>query len=356
VDASDWRGEAIFRRRIGAAYRYDQAARDYVMAQSYEAGKGYWVRYDSTRGEGMAGFPILAWTQRADSVGWALVGGLGTPIPAAAISTIPAGSISTSPFRYNRNSQDYEIADTLQPGDGHWVYVAQPCDINLSAGLADPLQRKSALAVSGVLALRDSLGRVARAYIVEGDGTSRLIQGPPPPPDRPFTISVSHAGEGKNPSEGQAEVEIRGGAYPLSLGFEGSPGRRIRVEANNNPQINVELRSDTRLVIPSGVTRLRIRAGTLGSAQVPSHYALHQSYPNPFNSEATITFDLPEVQWTSLKVYTVLGEEVATLVDGLEPAGRRNVRFSAGNFASGVYIYRLIAGGFQESRKMLLVR
>jgi hypothetical protein len=88
----------------------------------------------------------------------------------------------------------------------------------------------------------------------------------------------------------------------------------------------------------------------------PQRFVLAQNYPNPFNPSTTISFSLPRTENIALKVYDVLGREVATLVDRREEAGEHSVKWNAEEFASGVYFYQLRAGGFVETRKLLLIR
>ncbi len=90
--------------------------------------------------------------------------------------------------------------------------------------------------------------------------------------------------------------------------------------------------------------------------QIPQDFLLYQNFPNPFNPATTIQFDLPETGKYSLKIYNLLGQEVATLLNGNKSAGRYNVKFNASNLASGIYIYRLFESNFNLSRKMLLMK
>lgn len=87
-----------------------------------------------------------------------------------------------------------------------------------------------------------------------------------------------------------------------------------------------------------------------------SEFSLYQNYPNPFNPVTTIRFELPSSQNVALKVYDLLGREVATLFDDFAPAGIVTVDFNAENLSSGMYIYRLIGQNFNLSRKMMLLK
>ncbi len=94
-----------------------------------------------------------------------------------------------------------------------------------------------------------------------------------------------------------------------------------------------------------------------GSNQkMSSVYMLAQNYPNPFNPTTVIRYELPNSSHVILKVYDVLGREVATLVDGLQSAGAHEVDFNAARFAGGVYFYRLTTLAFTEVRKMILIK
>ncbi|MCH8033439.1 MAG: T9SS type A sorting domain-containing protein [Bacteroidetes bacterium] len=91
-------------------------------------------------------------------------------------------------------------------------------------------------------------------------------------------------------------------------------------------------------------------------AEIPTDFTLHQNYPNPFNPSTKIKFVIPNSSFVNLKVYNVLGKEAATLVNEERPAGSYELEFDASSLASGVYLYRLQAGDFIETKKMILLR
>jgi hypothetical protein len=93
-----------------------------------------------------------------------------------------------------------------------------------------------------------------------------------------------------------------------------------------------------------------------GTDEVPKAFTLNQNYPNPFNPSTTIAYDIPSASFVSLKVYTILGQEVMTLVESQHQPGRYTITFSANGLSSGMYIYKLTAGQFQSVKRMLLMK
>lgn len=90
--------------------------------------------------------------------------------------------------------------------------------------------------------------------------------------------------------------------------------------------------------------------------ETPIIFKLYPPYPNPFNPSTTISFDLPEAGNVSLKVYDIAGREVAKLMNGYQNAGNHEVIFDAEGLTSGVYFVRLEAGGFRQTKKILLIK
>jgi aminopeptidase N len=88
----------------------------------------------------------------------------------------------------------------------------------------------------------------------------------------------------------------------------------------------------------------------------PNKFSLEQNYPNPFNPSTTIKFNLAANGLTTLKIYNVIGKEVATLINGQVEEGPHEITFDATNLPSGVYFYTLSSGSFKETRKMILMR
>jgi hypothetical protein len=114
-------------------------------------------------------------------------------------------------------------------------------------------------------------------------------------------------------------------------------------------------------VSPTVVVSYSIPAGSATSVEPvpfngPTVFSLGQNYPNPFNPSTNIEFGIQSAGQTTLRVFNVLGQEVATLVDGYLPAGHYRVNFNANDLASGLYIYAIQSGENRTARKMILMK
>ena len=89
---------------------------------------------------------------------------------------------------------------------------------------------------------------------------------------------------------------------------------------------------------------------------IPSDYYLSQNYPNPFNPSTKISYSIPHTSFVSLKIYDILGREIRTLVNEEKSPGNYEVEFYGSNLSSGIYFYRIQAGGFNETKKFILLK
>jgi hypothetical protein len=123
----------------------------------------------------------------------------------------------------------------------------------------------------------------------------------------------------------------------------------IRISSNdlNQPLIEIPV---TIVMLENLVTNVD------GNELTPENFVLEQNYPNPFNPATTIKYMIKDQSLVSLKIYDVLGNEVATLVNEIKPKGAYTLNFDASSLPSGVYFYRLTAGNFIETKKMLLLK
>ncbi len=99
-----------------------------------------------------------------------------------------------------------------------------------------------------------------------------------------------------------------------------------------------------------------ILTGTAEGNALPKEYSLRQNYPNPFNPSTIIKYELPTESRVSLEVFNLIGQKVATVVEGVKPAGSHEVSFNASGLTSGVYMYKLSAGNQVFTKKMVLMK
>jgi len=145
----------------------------------------------------------------------------------------------------------------------------------------------------------------------------------------------------------------------LDMGFEASSSVNTEVKsAFGQMFVGSSQQANTR--VESGFLADTFLRGILVSVPdqrgLPLAFSLKQNFPNPFNPATTIRYELPKTSRVKLKIYNLLGQDVAVVVDESKPAGKYEVHFDGANLPSGVYFYRLSAGEFVEIKKMLVVR
>jgi hypothetical protein len=134
--------------------------------------------------------------------------------------------------------------------------------------------------------------------------------------------------------------------------------------ANTNIAMNTGATLNGRALAQTAVTLIADTISLEGANSVedqieqlkPSDFNMYQNYPNPFNPTTNIEYNLPTSTHVYLQVYDILGRKIATLVDEFQPAGKKSVEFNASRLPSGVYFYRLQAGSFTETKKLVLLR
>jgi len=122
----------------------------------------------------------------------------------------------------------------------------------------------------------------------------------------------------------------------------------------NGPQGDVvRIYNMVRCVRDAGLTGIN---DNRGGVKLPSKVELLQNYPNPFNAKTAIKYELPQQSHVTIEIYDILGHKVTSLIDEYQPAGYYQVTWSADDFSSGMYFYKLHAGDYTDSKKMLLIK
>ncbi|MBU1936643.1 T9SS type A sorting domain-containing protein, partial [bacterium] len=201
----------------------------------------------------------------------------------------------------------------------------------------------------------DFLGEVEDYIVIDLQLAVELMNFEAVPGDRSVTLRWSTASESDND---HFEVLRDGRVVSNVDGAGNSSTTRHYVWQDEHLQNGTEY---TYTLIAVDISGLREELSTLHAtpsfdAAVITEYALHQNYPNPFNPTTTITFDLVESGYASLKIYNLMGQEVARILSDMMDSGRHVVSFDGSNLPSGVYIYRLEVNNFSDTKKMMLMK
>ena len=302
---------------------------------------------------------------------------------------------------YEYDSTGYTDADTLLPFGGGWIaslqngieLVQKPTLSNIVPPAnkriaVQPLKNKSAASTSyWSLAIQAA----------NGPSTDKIFAvGVEPMSTNGFDAKYDAPRPPRGPGANYLELYTihNGGNYPVFLGsryakdFRDSAGATwsFTVESSKNGTITLswdksQLSGTARKVIlvdnvngqSIDMSSLNTYAFTyssphsftingtttkvdVNSGSLPTVYALTQNYPNPFNPSTKISYQLPSNSLVTLKVYDIIGREVTTLVNAQQNAGEYEVIFDASRLASGVYFYRIQAGTFADTKKLLLMK
>jgi aminopeptidase N len=329
----------------------------YQTTDTISNGVGYWIRYATRQDVTINGAPRLRDTVHLKP-GWNLIGTLSSNVPIASIVSNPPGNVVSNYFGY---FSSYMAIMELWPGFGYWVKADSAGELILSA--AGPSSAKRSPAVSDLAKLNQIIiggagGESQTLYAglkqFDQDGMLRSLSVlPPSPPEGGFDARFG-SGRFVETYDGTEQVEfpitIASGNYPVKISWnmrDGISSGSLKIGGRE-----VEISGEGSYLMRSAMPATLV----MGKGRMPAQFSLDQNYPNPFNPSTVIRYALPVDSKVKLSVLNLLGQEVAILADGVESAGYKSVEWNAGTLPSGIYFYRLQAGLFSASRKLLLVK
>lgn len=343
------------------------ASRVFEFSNGYHArdtmgnGKGYWGKFPVATTNAITG---IARTRDSVSVvsGWNMVGSISNLVDTNTITSVPAGIRASNWFGFFGG---YAPTTQIVPGKAYWVKASAAGKfVFASSSVNRPGQGQSSATAEtdglNSLTITDSKGGSQMLYFGADASQSipvALYVMPPIPPAGAFDARFETTDGGSMVQtyvEGGAHefsVSIQSEAYPLTVKWKMKDAEYELVAGGAVQSMRGE---GTMKIASNDVQRLVLKL--TNDAQLPKAYALSQNYPNPFNPSTTIKYDLPVDGQVSLKVFNVLGQEVATLVNEEQRAGYKSIEWNATNVASGVYFCQLQAGSFTSVKKMLFLK
>jgi hypothetical protein len=349
VAATNMTTAALFPTATSPIFLYNNG---YSSVTTAENSKGYWARFDQAQVLQMCGTAVGT-IQVPVVAGWNMIGGYDKDVTVTAITTTPAG-IMTSNFFGFQWLVGYSNPTTLQVGKGYWIRVSQAGTINLNPVLAknQPSGFDNTIKSDWVkLTVKDNTGNQSILYFTKDKEIGAGYDLPPVPPAGTFDVRFAGDRNLANISTPQ-DIAIQSAQTALTFKAEGGDlqisdkvgGKLLNLTLHNGKEVTANLGS--------------INMISVKSAEIPTEFALSQNHPNPFNPTTTIRYSLPSNTLVSLKVFDVLGNQVAVLVNELQEAGVYNYQFSIDQYhlSSGVYLYQLKAGNFESIKKMVVLK
>ncbi|MBK9097160.1 MAG: T9SS type A sorting domain-containing protein [bacterium] len=324
----------------------------YNQVTTVAPGAGYWMKHStadtlSTGDEWPAeGIQIVAHDPINGLAGWNLIGAFEQIVSVNSITTNPPGLQQGSVFGY---SSGYSEATQLVPGYGYWIKLSAPGEIIIpnTALIGNRSKTKTNRDSWGKIILTDASGKSYTLYAVNENINLSEYDLPPLPPSEIFDVRYGSNRFAENLQGLTHSIIMQGLDYPVTAKAEAVT---ILLRDETGQKLNAVLNSGDQVVI-SDLSKIFISGNVL-----PVKFALEQNYPNPFNPITKIKYAIPQNSLVILTVYDILGSEVAKLVNEEKPSGSYEVEFDASIYSSGIYVYRLRAGNFAETKKMILLK
>jgi hypothetical protein len=339
----------------------------YTPLDALTAGEGYWLQFDQGGTETIAGTETT--TVSADlAAGWNLVAGPSCSAPLSSLQDPSGVVVPGTLFGFDGT---YTTPTTLEPGQGYWLQATGTGTVTVDCSAAPTAATLAAATASATtaapdhmaLTIADAADRRQTLYVgAAPEGRSYAL--PPLPPEGAFDARFDDGTRLLSESEGL--VRLQGDRYPLTVTLTDAgasatadrPGLLVDVLDGSGVVATHELERTAAsfTVRTPAATTLRVRP----REALPSTFALHGNYPNPFVGRTTVAFDLPEDATVHLEVYDLLGRRVVSTAQRLSAGARRTVSLDGHRLTTGAYFYRLRAemasGSVTKTGRMTLVK
>ncbi len=347
MDVSSW-----WPNHTGTVWGFDGI--QYITTSTATPGEGYWMKNTLAETYSYPTIEIVAHDPINVTAGWNMIGGYET---SPSITSLKAANPQITGTVWGFDGVQYVAATNLVPGYAYWTKVTSAGNIIIPEALAKGNEVTEMFKEEwGRIIMTDAAGSSYILYAVKGDSSNsgagvdlNQYELPPLPPAGNFDIRF---GSGRIAEEITSEfktISLSGITYPVKVKVVNMD---IRLQDVTGKEINTNVKSGEEVTISNqNIDKLMV-SGQL----IPEKYALEQNFPNPFNPTTTIRFSIPKEVQVNLSVYNILGEKVKELKNEVMKPGYFEVNFDASAMASGVYIYRIKAGDFVQTKKMILLK
>jgi hypothetical protein len=340
----------------------------YGLATDMFPGNGFWIKFPITTTARMFG-RLLSNDTIPLSIGWNLVGAIGSPVAVSSLTVRPVGTHLSNFFGYTTS---YVTADSLKPGQGYWVKSDSVGYIVLKSTAMMPKMSDPNPNPFNTLTITDRDGNSQVLYFAtdaEGKIDLRDYEMPPPSPVEGFRVSYASG----RILETYPSITKAGTAFPIMVNAKNGPlsvswnivnGDKKRftiVDGENGKYLKATTLYASGIIgnIKAGVSRIILQVD--GGVAVPKEFSLSQNYPNPFNPSTKVVVGLPQTAPLEVAVYNILGQKVATLVNEVREAGYHTITWNGTTDAglqvgTGVYFFRMNAGTYTAIRKVMMMK
>ncbi len=365
TSTSDRKKTTLFPTSASIAYKY---AGGYFAEDTLRNGPGYWLKFTAAQSIPLDGFTRLSDTVNVVT-GWNMIGSVSYSVAIGNIVQIPSNISGGNYYGY---SGGYNLTDSIRPAKGYWVKISTAGKLVLNS--TGPLVKQTVQDESleelhrlNTVTVHDVAGNQQILYFGTPASSAfdeERFELPPAPPQGIFDARFNTQKIVSTDDKHISTVGIQSAQYPVTMSWhiteqglhaiqftDAVTGKVLARGSGNDGSVQITNTS---------VSQVNIEV--TGSGTAPKEFSLKQNYPNPFNPVTTIEFELPVQSDVSLKIFNLLGQQVAELLNHTSYApGTHNTTFDASNLGSGMYFYQLSAKGtdgkiFHQVRKMLLIK
>lgn len=342
---SDMSKANLFPDAISPAYGYENG---YLTKDTLLNGAGYWLQFGKGKNISLQGTMLSDDTIMVKK-GWNMIGPQNEDWLVSMIKSSPTNIVSSNYWGFNNG---YENDTLLQIGKGYWIQASQDGKLYLNNSTPKVIAN-TGLEIKNNwphIKVNDNSGRSRTLYFSKDNININKYQLPPKPPSDIFDVRFFSSRFVEMYDHSFHSIITQGLKYPVSIEAYGA-NFHIKTD-NGKKSADYYINQGTSI----SINNTDLNNFGIDVVNIPLSYMLYQNYPNPFNPSTKIRYEIPKESFVTIKIYDVLGREVSTLVNEQKSAGYYNIEFNANNLASGIYFYRIQAGDFVRTKKLILLK